>query len=134
MTVSEAPVKAHPYYGWRHHVKRLTVTWARWLHIYLSMVSFAIVLFFRLHLANHRRENCDTRSALHYLASQFAPRLIACNVRGGRALAENQHRILPTVFMEACHGLKVVLERLAFAAFERFHELGYCVFAELFDL
>jgi hypothetical protein len=47
MTVSEAPVKAQPhYYGWRHHLKKLTVTWARWLHIYLSMVSFAILLFF----------------------------------------------------------------------------------------
>jgi hypothetical protein len=47
MTVSEAPVKTpKPYYGWRHHIKKLTVTWARWLHIYLSMVSFAILLFF----------------------------------------------------------------------------------------
>ena len=47
MTVSEAPAKKPPhYYGWRHHVKKLTVTWARWLHIYLSMVTFAILLFF----------------------------------------------------------------------------------------
>jgi hypothetical protein len=47
MTVSEAPAKKpHPYYGWRHHIKKLTVTWARWLHIYLSMVTFAILLFF----------------------------------------------------------------------------------------
>ncbi len=47
MTVSEAPAKKPPhYYGWRHHVKKVTVTWARWLHIYLSMVSFAILLFF----------------------------------------------------------------------------------------
>ena len=51
MIVSEAPVKAQPqpqthYYGWKHHLKKLTVTWARWLHIYLSMVSFGILLFF----------------------------------------------------------------------------------------
>jgi len=47
MTVSAAPPKAQPhYYGWRHTIKKLTVTWARWLHIYLSMVSFAILLFF----------------------------------------------------------------------------------------
>ena len=51
MIVSEAPVKAQTqpqphYYGWQHHLKKLTVTWARWLHIYLSMVSFGILLFF----------------------------------------------------------------------------------------
>lgn len=47
MTVGEAPVKASPhYYGWKHTIKKLTVTWARWLHIYLSMVSFAILFFF----------------------------------------------------------------------------------------
>ncbi|MCU1236514.1 MAG: PepSY-associated helix domain protein [Candidatus Solibacter sp.] len=47
MTVSEAPAKAHPHnYGWKHTVKKLTVTWARWLHIYLSMVSFGILFFF----------------------------------------------------------------------------------------
>ncbi len=47
MVVSEAPVKANPhYYGWKHTVKKLTVTWARWLHIYLSMASFAILFFF----------------------------------------------------------------------------------------
>ncbi len=47
MPVSETRVKVQPhYYGWRHMIKKLTVTWARWLHIYLSMVSFAILLFF----------------------------------------------------------------------------------------
>jgi uncharacterized protein len=47
MTASEAPVKAHPHnYGWKHTVKKFTVTWARWLHIYLSMVSFGILFFF----------------------------------------------------------------------------------------
>jgi uncharacterized protein len=47
MPVSEAHVKTHPHnYGWKHTAKKLTVTWARWLHIYLSMVSFAILFFF----------------------------------------------------------------------------------------
>jgi hypothetical protein len=31
---------------WRHKWKKRIVTWARWSHIYLSMVSFAILLFF----------------------------------------------------------------------------------------
>src|SRR6266571_4048955 len=47
MPVSEFQVKSQPhYYGWKHTAKKLTVTWARWLHIYLSMVSFAILFFF----------------------------------------------------------------------------------------
>jgi hypothetical protein len=51
MMVSTAPAKApthtHPHsYGWKHTAKKLTVTWARWLHIYLSMMSFGILLFF----------------------------------------------------------------------------------------
>jgi len=47
MMASEAPAKAHPHnYGWKHAIKKFTVTWARWLHIYLSMVSFAILFFF----------------------------------------------------------------------------------------
>src|SRR5258708_1269821 len=29
-----------------HHFKRRLAAWARWLHIYLSMFSFAVLLFF----------------------------------------------------------------------------------------
>src|SRR5262249_59798719 len=31
---------------WKHIWKKRIVTWARWSHIYLSMVSFAILFFF----------------------------------------------------------------------------------------
>lgn len=31
---------------WKHKWKKRSVTWARWSHIYLSMISFAILLFF----------------------------------------------------------------------------------------
>jgi hypothetical protein len=44
-TLETAPLARH-HYDWKHHAKKLTVTWARWLHIYLSMASFAILLFF----------------------------------------------------------------------------------------
>src|SRR5256885_360276 len=49
MMVREAPASApaHPHvYDWKHHWKKRLVTWSRWLHIYLSMVSFAILFFF----------------------------------------------------------------------------------------
>jgi len=47
MMVQEAPA-AHPphIYTWQHIWKKRLVTWSRWLHIYLSMVSFAILFFF----------------------------------------------------------------------------------------
>jgi len=47
-TPSSAPTTRAPHHGydWKHHLKKGIVTWARWLHIYLSMVSFAILLFF----------------------------------------------------------------------------------------
>ena len=32
--------------GWKHKWKKRLVTWARWSHIYLSMVSFGILFFF----------------------------------------------------------------------------------------
>ena len=35
-----------PPITWRVHLRRRTAIIARWLHIYLSMVSFAIILFF----------------------------------------------------------------------------------------
>ena len=42
-----APVRAphHPQ-DWKHVWKRRIVIWSRWLHIYLSMASFGILLFF----------------------------------------------------------------------------------------
>jgi len=40
-----APVRHHAGH-WKHVWKKRAVTWARWSHIYLSMVSFAILLFF----------------------------------------------------------------------------------------
>ena len=47
MMVREAPAVAPPHaYGWKHLWKKRLVTWSRWLHIYLSMVSFAILFFF----------------------------------------------------------------------------------------
>src|SRR4030095_13437016 len=35
----------HPVH-WKHKWKKRLVNWARWSHIYLSMVSFAILFFF----------------------------------------------------------------------------------------
>lgn len=40
-----APVR-HPGSHWKHVWKKRLVNWARWSHIYLSMVSFAILFFF----------------------------------------------------------------------------------------
>lgn len=37
---------APPPLSWRVHLRRRTAIVARWLHIYLSMVSFAVILFF----------------------------------------------------------------------------------------
>lgn len=47
MTATEAPA-AHPHHvqDWKHVWKKRIVTWARWLHIYLSMASFGILFFF----------------------------------------------------------------------------------------
>jgi hypothetical protein len=39
----QAPAAAH---HWKYVWKKRLVTWSRWLHIYLSMVSFAILFFF----------------------------------------------------------------------------------------
>jgi hypothetical protein len=48
MTATQAPAAPHPHhvYDWKHHWKKRLVTWSRWLHIYLSMASFGILLFF----------------------------------------------------------------------------------------
>lgn len=46
MTATEAPPTLHHASDWKHHAKKRIVNWARWLHIYLSMVSFAILFFF----------------------------------------------------------------------------------------
>jgi hypothetical protein len=48
-TQAAAPAPAHVRHHanhWKHVWKKRVVTWARWSHIYLSMVSFAIVFFF----------------------------------------------------------------------------------------
>jgi hypothetical protein len=42
-TTQTAP---HPAHDLKHRARKFAVTWARWLHIYLSMASFAILLFF----------------------------------------------------------------------------------------
>jgi hypothetical protein len=42
---SHTPAR-HELGHWKHKWKKRGVTWARWSHIYLSMVSFAILLFF----------------------------------------------------------------------------------------
>ena len=43
--VAQTPARHEPGH-WKHKWKKRGVTWARWSHIYLSMVSFAILLFF----------------------------------------------------------------------------------------
>jgi hypothetical protein len=46
-TLAPAPAQHHTNPGhWKHAWKKRIVTWARWLHIYLSMVSFGILFFF----------------------------------------------------------------------------------------
>jgi hypothetical protein len=44
--VVSAPARHDPSHHWKHKWKKRIITSARWLHIYLSMVSFAILLFF----------------------------------------------------------------------------------------
>ena len=47
MQATEAPPVVRPHiHDWKHIWKKRLVTWARWLHIYLSMTSFAILFFF----------------------------------------------------------------------------------------
>ena len=48
MPVSEAAPQAHAQsaHHWKYVWKKRFITWSRWLHIYLSMVSFAILFFF----------------------------------------------------------------------------------------
>lgn len=47
MMIREAPSVALPHvYDWKHVWKKRLIVWSRWLHIYLSMVSFAILFFF----------------------------------------------------------------------------------------
>lgn len=46
MTATDAPAPTHHHQDWKHVWKKRTVTWARWLHIYLSMGSFGILFFF----------------------------------------------------------------------------------------
>jgi hypothetical protein len=47
MQATIAPVRApHHQHGWKHVWRKRLVTWSRWLHIYLSMASFGILLFF----------------------------------------------------------------------------------------
>ena len=47
MMVKEASPAATPHgHHWKYVWKKRLVTWSRWLHIYLSMVSFAILFFF----------------------------------------------------------------------------------------
>ena len=43
---TQTAVFPHHAHDWKHRAKKFAVTWARWLHIYLSMASFAILLFF----------------------------------------------------------------------------------------
>jgi hypothetical protein len=48
-TFQPAPVQTparHEANHWKHKWKKRIITWARWSHIYLSMVSFAILFFF----------------------------------------------------------------------------------------
>ena len=45
MRPAQAPAR-HDAGHWKHKWKKRAVTWARWSHIYLSMVSFAILFFF----------------------------------------------------------------------------------------
>jgi hypothetical protein len=48
-TESAAPLaEARPHKAHTPHWKRKMAQWSRWLHIYLSMVSFAILFFFAL--------------------------------------------------------------------------------------
>ena len=44
--MTPAPAPARHTADWKHKWKKRAVTWARWSHIYLSMVSFAILFFF----------------------------------------------------------------------------------------
>jgi hypothetical protein len=46
LTTEKPPTKPAVQHPWTHVWKKRTVNAARWLHIYLSMVSFAILFFF----------------------------------------------------------------------------------------
>jgi hypothetical protein len=44
-TIAPARAPHHPQ-DWKHIWKKRLIIWSRWLHIYLSMTSFGILLFF----------------------------------------------------------------------------------------
>jgi uncharacterized protein len=45
IATAAAPAQHHVTH-WKHVWRKRAITWARWSHIYLSMVSFAILFFF----------------------------------------------------------------------------------------
>jgi hypothetical protein len=46
VSYTDRPQTPQPHHHWHYVWKKRLVTWARWLHIYLSMVSFGILFFF----------------------------------------------------------------------------------------
>lgn len=44
--MTTSPTTTRPPANWKVHLRRQSAIVSRWLHIYLSMVSFAVVLFF----------------------------------------------------------------------------------------
>ena len=71
MTATEAPAPAHHHQDWKHVWKKRTVTWARWLHIYLSMGSFGILFFFAVTglTLNHQEWFAKQQRTLTYKGS-----------------------------------------------------------------
>jgi hypothetical protein len=71
MTATDAPAPAHHHQDWKHVWKKRTVTWARWLHIYLSMGSFGILFFFAVTglTLNHQEWFAKQQRTLTYKGS-----------------------------------------------------------------
>ncbi len=88
-TVNSSPALTRPPQTLAHRIRRRSTIIARWLHIYLSMVSFAIVLFYRRHprRAPPRERHSHPRQTRH----RRTPAQVCQGHRRGQRLPYRRH-------------------------------------------
>src|ERR1700736_5503222 len=86
------------------HRKRKIAQWSRWLHIYLSMVSFAILFFFALTgiTLNHQDRFLSQSKTSHY---QGTMNIAWLNPTPGKDAA----RLEIVRYLQKTHGVKAAL-------------------------
>jgi uncharacterized protein len=98
--IADPNPRKHPYLHW----KRKIAQWSRWLHIYLSMVSFAILFFFALTgiTLNHQDRFSSQPKTSHY---QGAMNVAWLRPPPGKDAA----RLEIVEYLQKTHGLKAAL-------------------------